>query len=131
MFEPEPPFDRVEPILGALQRAMLEFETDAPLPSPSELAAMPRAEQVRLIRATLGDHSVVRRLVESQRAVDAFALHLRDEHDREVPTEFIAIHRLPGNGLPEAPGAAAGAAPDRPANPRYVIVTRMEAPPEA
>jgi hypothetical protein len=119
MFEPEPPFNRIEPILGALQRAMLEFENDAPLPPPEDLATMSREEQTRLMRAALGGNSVVRRVVESQRAVDAFALHLRDEHDREVPTQFIAIHRLPDDAAPDGSTAPAPTA-------RYVIVARME-----
>ena len=104
---------------------MIEFETDAPFPPPDELAAMPRAEQIRLIREALGGDSTVRRVVESQRAVDAFALHLRDEHDREVPTQFITVHRLPDDvsigGAPEPAGT-----PPRPA--RYVMVARMEGP---
>jgi hypothetical protein len=119
VFEPEPPFTRIEPILGALQRAMFEFENDAPLPSPEDLAAMSREEQTRLMRAALGGNSVVRRVVESQRAVDAFALHLRDEHDREVPTQFITIHRLPDDAAPA--GAVSATSPAR-----YVIVARME-----
>ncbi len=123
VFEPEPPFERIEPILGALERAMREFEADAPLPSPDELAAMTREQQIRMIRSALGGDSVVRRVVESQRAVDAFALHLRDEHDREVPTQFIAIHRLPDDVVrPAAP--ASGSA--RPGHARYVLVARME-----
>ena len=123
MFEPEPPFERIEPHLSALQRAMLEFESDAPLPSPEDLATMSKEDQVRLMRAALGGNSVVRRVVESQRAVDAFALQLRDEQDREVPTQFIAIHRLPDDAAP--PLALAGApAPAPPA--RYMIVARME-----
>jgi hypothetical protein len=124
VFEPEPPFERIEPMLSALQRAMSEFETDPPLPSPTELADMPAAEQIRLVRAVLGEGSVVRRVVESQRAVDAFALCLRDQHDREVPTQFIAIHRLPDD-VARVPGEldATGAAPMAP---RYVIVARME-----
>ncbi|MDE3150896.1 MAG: hypothetical protein KGL93_01480 [Gemmatimonadota bacterium] len=126
VFEPEPPFERIEPILDALQRAMQEFESDAPLPSPEEMAAMSRDDQIRVIRAALGEHSVVRRVVESQRAVDAFALHLRDEHDREVPTQFIAIHRIPDDlggdaGPLRAATDALGAAPAR-----YVLVARME-----
>ena len=105
---------------------MREFEADAPLPSPEELAAMPREEQVRMIRLALGEDSVVRRVVESQRAVDAFALHLRDEHDREVPTQFIAIHRLPDDVAHERefPISGRGAPATGPA--RYVIVARME-----
>lgn len=127
VFKPEPPFERIEPILGALQRAMTEFEADAPLPSVDELAEMPREDQVRAIRRALGEDSVVRRVVESQRAVDAFALHLRDEQDREVPTQFIAIHRLPDDVAPEP---AAVPAPQRSLGPaRYVIVARLEDPP--
>lgn len=126
VFEPEPPFERIEPILHALQCAMQEFESDAPLPSPEEMAVMSRDDQVRVIRAALGEHSVVRRVVESQRAVDAFALHLRDEHDREVPTQFIAIHRMPDDlGGDDARSRTAanafGAAPAR-----YVLVARIE-----
>jgi len=123
MFEPEPPFERIEPILGALDRAMREFETDAPLPAPDELAAMTREEQARMIRSALGGDSVVRRVVESQRAVDAFALHLRDEHDREVPTQFIAIHRLPDHAA-HARDSSNGASIS--ARARYVLVARME-----
>ena len=123
VFEPEPPFERIEPILGALERAMREFETDAPLPSPDELAVMTREQQIRMIRSALGGDSVVRRVVESQRAVDAFALHLRDEHDREVPTQFIAIHRLPDD---MARPAAAPTGSARPGHARYVLVARME-----
>jgi hypothetical protein len=122
VFEPEPPFERIEPMLDALQRAMLAFEADAPLPSPDELASLSPEEQMRLLRAALGGDSVVRRVVESQRAVDAFALHLRDEHDREVPTQFITIHRVPDDAAaPGARGRSAGPA-------RYVIVARMEEP---
>ncbi len=123
VFEPEPPFERIEPILGALERAMREFEADAPLPTPDELATMTREEQVRMIRSALGSDSVVRRVVESQRAVDAFALHLRDEEDREVPTQFIAIHRLPDDvarGRDRSPGASISP------RARYVLVARME-----
>ncbi|MDE3054018.1 MAG: hypothetical protein KGL38_13450 [Gemmatimonadota bacterium] len=104
---------------------MLDFEADAPLPSPDEMAALPRDTQARLIREALGAGSSVRRFVESQRAVDAFALHLRDEHDREVPTQFITVHRLPDDVASGGP-ALVGTAP-RPA--RYVMVTRMEEPP--
>ncbi len=107
---------------------MSEFEADAPLPPPDELAAMPRAAQIRLIREALGAHSTVRRMVESQRAVDAFALHLRDEQDREVPTQFITVHRLPDDVAIVGPTGAAGTVP-RPA--RYVMVARMEEPPAA
>ena len=64
MFEPEPPFDRIEPILGALERAMREFEADDPFPAPDELAVMTREQQVRMIRSALGGDSVVRRVVE-------------------------------------------------------------------
>jgi hypothetical protein len=123
IFEPEPPFERIEPILVALERAMLEFEEDAPLPAPEEMAALPRSEQVRIIRDALGADSTVRRIVESQRAVDAFALHLRDEQDREVPTQFITVHRLPDD-VPIGNGAGTRARPAR-----YVMVARMEAPP--
>jgi hypothetical protein len=120
IFEPEPPFERIEPILTALQHAMREFETDAPLPAPELLAALTREEQVRLIRASLGAGSSVRRVVESQRAVDAFALHLRDEHDREVPTQFITIHSVSADGpTPMTPGAT-------PRQVRYVIVAQLE-----
>jgi hypothetical protein len=122
VFQPEPPFERIEPLLSALQSAMSEFVTDAPLPAPDELAGIPKAEQLRLLRQALGRNSTVRRVVETQRAVDAFALHLRDEHDREVPTQFITIHRLPAD-------VAAGGdhAPGQPSAPRYVIVARMDA----
>ncbi len=123
VFEPEPPFERIEPILGALERAMREFEADAPLPTPDELAALTREEQIRMIRSALGGDSVVRRVVESQRAVDAFALHLRDEHDREVPTQFIAIHRLPDD-MAREPDFANGASTCGRA--RYVLVARLE-----
>lgn len=123
VFEPEPPFERIEPILGALERAMREFEADAPLPSPDELAVMTREQQIRMIRSALGGDSVVRRVVESQRAVDAFALHLRDEHDREVPTQFIAIHRLPDD-MARPSALPAGSA--RSGHARYVLVARME-----
>jgi hypothetical protein len=122
VFEPEPPFNRIEPILGALQRAMLEFENNAPLPAPEDLAAMSKEEQARTLRTALGGNSVVRRVVESQRAVDAFALHLRDEDDREVPTQFIAIHRLPDDAALR--DAALPAPP-----PRYMIVAQMEESP--
>jgi hypothetical protein len=122
IFEPEPPFERIEPILSALERAMLEFEADAPLPPPDELAALPRAAQVRLMREALGAGSTVRRIVESQRAVDAFALHLRDEHDREVPTQFITVHRLPDDA--SIGGAISAGTARRPA--RYLMVARME-----
>jgi hypothetical protein len=125
VFEPEPPFERIEPLLGALERAMREFEADAPLPSPDDLAAMTREEQIRMIRSALGGDSVVRRVVESQRAVDAFALHLRDEYDREVPTQFIAIHRMPDEGAREA-AVGHGVGATGPA--RYVLVARMEEP---
>lgn len=120
IFEPEPPFQRIEPIVTALQHAMNEFEVDAPLPAPELLAALSREEQVKLIRASLGAGSSVRRVVESQRAVDAFALHLRDEHDREVPTQFITIHCLSDEG----PRAVTAGAPPRSA--RYVIVAQLE-----
>ncbi len=120
IFEPEPPFERIEPILSALQRAMNEFEADAPLPAPELLATLSRDEQVRILRASLGAGSSVRRVVESQRAVDAFALHLRDEHDREVPTQFITVHRM----TDDKPIAAGTGAPPRP--PRYVIVAQLE-----
>ena len=122
VFEPEPPFERIEPILGALERAMRDFEADAPLPAPDELAALTREEQIRMIRAALGGDSVVRRVVESQRAVDAFALHLRDEQDREVPTQFIAIHRLPDD-VAGAPNFANDAATCGGA--RFVLVARL------
>lgn len=125
IFEPEPPFERVAPILRALERAMLEFEADAPLPPPDEMAALPRDTQARLIREALGAGSSVRRVVESQRAVDAFALHLRDEHDREVPTQFISVHRLPDDvGVDNGPAPVG--TPPSPA--RYVMVARMEEP---
>ena len=102
---------------------MREFEADAPLPTPDELATMTREEQVRMIRSALGADSVVRRVVESQRAVDAFALHLRDEQDREVPTQFIAIHRLPDD-VGRDRGFSNGASTSGRA--RYVLVARME-----
>jgi len=124
VFEPEPPFERIEPILRALQVAMKDFETDVPLPAPEEIVGMAREDQVRLLRAALGEHSVVRRVVESQRAVDAFALRLRDEYDREVPTQFIAIHRLPDIAGPPAPRGQGYVA--EPGAPRYVIVAQME-----
>ncbi len=120
IFEPEPPFERIEPILTALQHAMNEFEADAPLPAPELLAALSREEQVRLIRASLGAGSSVRRVVESQRAVDAFALHLRDEQDREVPTQFISIHRVND----DRPTSVTSGAARRTA--RYVIVAQLE-----
>ena len=123
VFEPEPPFERIEPILGALDQAMREFETDAPLPTPDELAAMTREEQVRTIRSALSGDSVVRRVVESQRAVDAFALHLRDEQDRVVPTQFIAIHRL-GDDADRTRNFPGG--PAVPSRARYLLVARME-----
>ncbi len=126
VFKPEPPFERIEPILGALQRAMTEFEADAALPSADQLAGMPREEQIRAIRRALGGDSVVRRVVESQRAVDAFALHLRDEQDREVPTQFIAIHRLPDD-VPR-PRPQDESVPGSLAPARYVIVARLEEP---
>lgn len=122
LFQPEPPFERIEPILSALQSAMSDFVADAPLPAPDELAGIPKSEQFRLLRQALGRNSTVRRVVESQRAVDAFALHLRDDRDREVPTQFITIHRLPADlavGDDEAPGPHSAA--------RYVIVARMDA----
>ncbi len=105
---------------------MLDFEDDAPLPSPDEMAVLPRDTQVRLIREALGAGSSVRRVVESQRAVDAFALHLRDEHDREVPTQFITVHRVPDDVAVGTGPAPVGTAP-RPA--RYVMVARMQEPP--
>lgn len=123
VFEPEPPFERIEPLLGALQRAMFEFENDTPLPSPEDLAMLSTEDRARLMRAALGGNSVVRRVVESQRAVDAVALHLRDEHDREVPTQFISIHRLPDDLA--VVGAEGQATPPA----RYVIVAQLEAAP--
>lgn len=123
LLEPEPPFQRIAPLLGALQDAMLEFENDAPLPSPEDLATLSQEDRARLMRAALGGNSVVRRVVESQRAVDAVALHLRDEHDRQVPTQFITIHRLPDDLA--LVGDAARTSPPA----RYMIVAQIEASP--
>jgi len=111
---------KIEPILTALQHAMNAFEADAPLPAPELLASLSREEQLKLIRASLGAGSSVRRVVESQRAVDAFALHLRDEQDREVPTQFITVHRVSD----DVPVALASDAAPVPA--RYVIVAQLE-----
>ncbi|HEY5219727.1 MAG TPA: hypothetical protein VIJ16_07950 [Gemmatimonadaceae bacterium] len=102
---------------------MTEFAVDAPLPAPEDLAEMSREEQLQVIRAALGTDSSARRMVESQRAVDAFALRLRDEQDREVPTQFITVHRLPDDA---AAAERDDVRPIAPGAPRYVIVACLE-----